>query len=68
MRRKDNTPGPEQGGPENNNFFNQNPLLIFAIFSIVAILVFKYFAEDVTATGDPLSGGTSRTVKKPQLL
>lgn len=26
---------------KNNNFFNQNPLLVFAIFSIVIILVFK---------------------------
>ena len=41
MKRNDKPDMPEGG---NNNFFNQNPLLIFAIFSIVAILVFKYFA------------------------
>ncbi len=30
-------------GLNNNNFFNQNPLLVFAIFSIVIIIVFKNF-------------------------
>jgi len=28
---------------KNNNFFNQNPLLVFAVFSIVVIMVFKNF-------------------------
>jgi len=28
---------------KNSNFFNQNPLLVFAIFSIVIIMVFKNF-------------------------
>ncbi|MFK5881554.1 MAG: ATP-dependent zinc metalloprotease FtsH [Sulfurospirillum sp.] len=27
----------------NNNFFNQNPLIVFAIFSIVIIVIFKNF-------------------------
>ncbi len=30
---------------KNNNFFNQNPLFIFAIFSLVIILLFKYTIE-----------------------
>jgi len=30
----------------NNNFFNDNPLLAFAIFSIVIILVFKSFVGE----------------------
>ncbi len=30
----------------NNNFFNDNPLLAFAIFSIVIILIFKSFVGD----------------------
>lgn len=36
----------QQGGnqaPNNNNFFNKNPILIFAVFAIVAILLFKSF-------------------------
>ena len=38
MAQKDN-----KKGLNNNNFFNQNPLLVFAIFSIVIIIVFKNF-------------------------
>jgi len=30
----------------NNNFFNNNPLLAFAIFSIVIIILFKFFMGD----------------------
>ncbi len=33
---------------KNNNFFNQNPILVFAIFSIVIILVFKNFLAPST--------------------
>jgi len=38
------TPPPHE--EKNNNFFNDNPLLAFAIFSIVIILVFKSFVGD----------------------
>ena len=31
----------EQQNNNNNNFFNQNPLITFAIFSVVVILLFK---------------------------
>ena len=40
----------EPKNEKNNNFFNQNPLLTFAIFSVVIILVFK------TLIGDEGSG------------
>ncbi|MBS9778929.1 MAG: ATP-dependent zinc metalloprotease FtsH [Campylobacteraceae bacterium] len=40
----------EQKNDNNNSFFKQNPLLVFAIFSIVIIMIFKNFT-------DPLSGG-----------
>lgn len=33
-----------------NNFFNENPLLSFAIFSIILILVFKSFVGDANGT------------------
>ncbi|MCF6173434.1 MAG: cell division protein FtsH, partial [Campylobacteraceae bacterium] len=39
MAQNDN----KKGLNNNNNFFNQNPLLVFAIFSIVIIIVFKNF-------------------------
>lgn len=35
----------------NNNFFNDNPLLAFAIFSIVLILIFKAFVGDGESLG-----------------
>ncbi|MDD5359039.1 MAG: ATP-dependent zinc metalloprotease FtsH [Sulfurovaceae bacterium] len=37
-----------------NNFFNENPLLAFAIFSIILILVFKAFVGDDAGTS-PMS-------------
>jgi len=37
----------------NNNFFNQNPLITFAIFSVVVILLFKVMV------GDGAGGGTA---------
>ena len=36
----------EPKNDKNNNFFNQNPLLTFAIFSVVIILVFKTLIGD----------------------
>lgn len=40
MKEQDNNPNP------NGNFFNRNPLLVFAVFSIIIILVFKSFIGD----------------------
>jgi len=37
---------PEQQENKNSNFFNDNPLLAFALFSIVIILVFKSFVGE----------------------
>ena len=31
---------------KNNNFFNKNPLLVFAIFSIVTVLLFKSLFDE----------------------
>ncbi len=36
-------PNNDNRDDKNNNFFNKNPLLVFAIFSIVIIMVFKNF-------------------------
>jgi len=42
---------------DNNNFFNQNPLVAFAIFSVVVILLFKVLVGDAGNVGDsPISG------------
>ena len=39
----------------NNNFFNNNPLLAFAIFSIVIILIFKSFVGEGEGLGSMLN-------------
>jgi len=47
----------------NNNFFNQNPLVLFAIFSIVIILLFKSMIEptDGMTTQEEGFGATQAT-------
>jgi len=42
-----------------NNFFNQNPLVTFAIFSVVIILLFKVLVGDNTDVNSPM-GVTKR--------
>ncbi|MFT7859969.1 MAG: ATP-dependent zinc metalloprotease FtsH [Sulfurimonas sp.] len=46
----------------NNNFFNQNPLITFAIFSVAVILIFKVLVGD--GSGENSSFGTGTKVKK----
>jgi len=46
-----------------NNFFNQNPLITFAIFSIVIILLFKVVVGDATNATSPM-GSTSKRAKQ----
>lgn len=43
MSQKDSNPNQN---PDNNNFFNKNPLITFALFSIVVIMLFKAFIGD----------------------
>ena len=62
----------QQGGnqtPNNNNFFNKNPILIFAIFAVVAILLFKSFADGSSSltTGSGLGGESSRNIAYSEL-
>ncbi|RRS31255.1 MAG: cell division protein FtsH [Epsilonproteobacteria bacterium (ex Lamellibrachia satsuma)] len=40
---------------KNNNFFNDNPLLAFAIFSIVIILIFKSFVGEGEGLGNMIN-------------
>ena len=37
--------------PQNDNFFNRNPLLTFAIFSVILILLFKTLLQPATNMG-----------------
>ena len=47
----------------NNNFFNQNPLITFAIFSVVVILLFKVVVGDGAGANTSLGGTNTRTQK-----
>ena len=51
----------EPKNDKNNNFFNQNPLLTFAIFSVVIILVFKTLIGDENSA---LGGATGQGATK----
>ncbi|EJC0905945.1 ATP-dependent zinc metalloprotease FtsH [Campylobacter upsaliensis] len=43
--------------PQNNNFFNKNPIFVFAIFAIVMAIAFKSFFDGGTSSfGGNLSG------------
>lgn len=44
-----------------NNFFNKNPLITFAIFSVVIILLFKVFIGDGGNLDGTAAGSSSRT-------
>jgi len=48
----------------NNNFFNQNPLITFAIFSVAVILLFKVMVGDGAGVGNGALGNTSARVEK----
>jgi cell division protease FtsH len=41
---------------KNDNFFNKNPLLAFALFSIVVIMLFKVFVGDEGSLGAKVNG------------
>jgi len=49
---------------KNSNFFNQNPLLVFAIFSIVIIMVFKNFLAPDDGMGGMSNSQGGKAVTK----
>jgi cell division protease FtsH len=50
----------KQQDDNNNNFFNQNPLITFAIFSVVVILLFKVMVGDGAGTTSSAMSPTAR--------
>ncbi len=60
--RKNSMSKNESNNNDNNNFFNKNPLVTFAIFSVVIILVFKALVGD----GTGLEGNGTTTAKRTQ--
>ena len=53
----------EQNNNNNNNFFNQNPLITFAIFSVVVIFLFKVLIGDQASGLNSTMGGTQTTTR-----
>ncbi len=49
-----------QDNNNNNNFFNQNPLITFAIFSVAVILLFKIMVGDGAGTNSSAMSATAR--------
>ncbi len=49
---------------DNNNFFNKNPLVTFAIFSVVIIGVFKMLVGDGASVNGAALGNTSKRVQQ----
>jgi cell division protease FtsH len=49
-----------QDNNNNNNFFNQNPLITFAIFSVVVILLFKVMVGEGAGTTGSAMSATAR--------
>jgi cell division protease FtsH len=47
----------------NNNFFNKNPLLAFALFSIVIIMIFKAFVGEGDGLGNMLDNGNGKVTQ-----
>ena len=58
-----NNPNRDNKNEKKHNFFNQNPLLMFAIFAIVIILVFKNFTA-MSDSGMEAGFGTQNSATK----
>jgi len=56
MQNKD-----QNNNNNNNNFFNQNPLITFAIFSVVIILLFKVVIGEGTGLDSTVAGQNTKT-------
>jgi len=61
MANQDNN---NQDNNNNNNFFNKNPLLAFAIFSIIIVMIFKSFVGDGAGLDNMLNNGNNVTQTK----
>lgn len=59
MNRKNQDKKPNEN-PNNNNFFNKNPLLMFAVFSIVIVILFKNFISPDGTEGAVGGFGTNQ--------
>lgn len=53
------------GNNKNNNFFNQNPILVFAIFAIAIIVIFRSFSSNIS--GDFTQGSSTKNISYSEL-
>ena len=61
MGQQDNPQNPnEENNNNNNNFFNQNPLITFAIFSVVVILIFKAMIGEKSGVDNAAGSGYTK--------
>lgn len=64
MNRNNQDKKPNEN-PNNNNFFNKNPLLMFAVFSVIIVILFKNFISPNGNEGVTSSfGGNQNAVTK----
>ena len=54
----------ENNNDNNNNFFNKNPLITFAVFSVVIIVLFKLVVGDGSGANNTALGGATSKVKQ----
>ena len=54
----------ENNNDNNNNFFNKNPLITFAVFSVVIIVLFKLVVGDGSRANNTALGGATSKVKQ----
>ncbi len=54
----------DKNNNDNNNFFNKNPLITFAIFSIVIIGLFKIVVGDGASANGTALGATNKHIQK----
>jgi len=54
----------QENNNDNNNFFNKNPLITFAVFSVVIIVLFKLVVGDGAGANNTALGGSTTRVKQ----
>ena len=52
-----------QSNGNNGNFFSKNPILVFAIFAVIMVLIFRSMSPDDMG----ISGGNSKNISYSEL-
>ncbi|CZE46990.1 ATP-dependent zinc metalloprotease FtsH [Campylobacter geochelonis] len=62
--RKNSQNSPENGN--NNNFFNKNPIVVFLIFAVLIIVIFRAMSPD-SGIGGGMNGGVNKNITYSEL-